>query len=160
MMYSLPILWKTIFDSYGAHIKKTPLWIFVSYKPPKRDQVGVSLDFDQIWVGKDLCHLKILQLCSSLKYGPEITPYLDTFHAVHLKRKHAIRLVGNGNKFMHTKLLMRSLQVLNFLQIKIKKILMLMHIIKTCSGAPIIFANKFTYFPIDIQQISRKTTFH
>ena len=60
MMYSLPILWKTIFDSYGAHIKKTPLWIFVSYKPPKRDQVGVSLDFDQIWVGEDLCHLKIL----------------------------------------------------------------------------------------------------
>ena len=85
---------------------------------------------------------------------------MDTFHVVHLKRKHAIRLVGNGNKFMHTKLLMRSLQVLNFLQIKIKKILMLMHISKTCSGVPIIFANKFTYFSIDIQQISRKTTFH
>ena len=40
---------KKIF-SYGAPIKNTPLWIFVSYKPPKGDQV----DFVQVWVGEDL----------------------------------------------------------------------------------------------------------
>ena len=56
MVYSLPILWKKIF-SYGPHIKNTPLWIFVSYKPLKGDQAGVSLDFDQLWEGEVLCQI-------------------------------------------------------------------------------------------------------
>ena len=56
MVYSLPILWKKNF-SYAPHIKNTPLWIFVSYKPLKGDQAGVSLDFDQLWVGEVLCQI-------------------------------------------------------------------------------------------------------
>ena len=66
-----------IFFSYGAPIKNTLLWTFVSYKPHKGDQDGVSLDFDQVWLGEDLYQiwcfiqilhyaLKIFLLCSSL----------------------------------------------------------------------------------------------
>ena len=57
MMYSLPILWKENFFPYDAPIKNMPLWIFVSYKPPEGDQAGVSLDFNQVWIRKDLCQI-------------------------------------------------------------------------------------------------------
>ena len=45
------------FFSYGPPIKNMPLWIFCSYKLPKGDQAGVSLDFDQVWVGEGLCQI-------------------------------------------------------------------------------------------------------
>ena len=37
MMYSLPMLWRKKKFFLCAPIKNTPLWIFVSYKTPKRD---------------------------------------------------------------------------------------------------------------------------
>ena len=39
---------KKNFFSYGAPTKNALLPIFVSYKSPKGDQAGVSLDFDQV----------------------------------------------------------------------------------------------------------------
>ena len=78
-------------------------------------------------------------------------------HKVHLKRKYAIRVTCNGHKFTHTKSFMRSLQVLNVFQINIQKIFVFMHFVKTCSDAPNIFANKFTYlcqrYPTNISNI-------
>ena len=42
-------------------------------------------------------------------------------HKIHLKQKHAIRLICNENKLTHIKPLMQSLQVLNVFQINIQK---------------------------------------
>ena len=47
---------KKIFFLWRTH-QNMPLWIFGSYKPPKGDQAGVSLDFDQVWVGEGLCQI-------------------------------------------------------------------------------------------------------
>ena len=83
---------------------------------------------------------------------------------IHLKQKHAFRLKCNENKFTHTKIrkftpLMRSLQVLNVFQINIQKILVFI----TCSDVPmyqVFLQINWPILPMDIQQISRKTTSH
>ena len=64
---------------------------------------------------------------------------------LHLKKqKHAIRLIYNENKFTHTRPLMWSLQVPNVFQTDIKKILVFMHRVKTCSDVPSSSGDKFT----------------
>ena len=47
---------KKIFLLCGT-IKNATLRIFVSYKPIKGDQLRVSFDFDQVWLGEDLCQI-------------------------------------------------------------------------------------------------------
>ena len=67
-------------------------------------------------------------------------------HNIHLKQKHAIRLIWNENKFTHTKPLIQSKLVLNVFQINIQNILVFMPHVKTCSNnVTSIFANTFTY---------------
>ena len=52
---------------YDAPVKNTPLWIFVSYKPPKGGQAGVSLDFDQVWIRKIYAKFGALfKICTTL----------------------------------------------------------------------------------------------
>ena len=38
-------------------------------------------------------------------------------HKVHLKQKHAVRLICNESKFTHTKPFMGSIQILNVFQV-------------------------------------------
>ena len=69
-------------------------------------------------------------------------------HKVHLKQKHAVRLICNESKFTHTKPLMGSIQALNVFQVNIQKIMFMCSCIflsKTCSDVPSIFAKKITY---------------
>ena len=74
-----------------------------------------------------------------------VGPHKATLHKVHLKQKHAIRLICNKNKFTHPKPHMRSLQVMKVFLMNIQKIFVFMHRVKSCSNVPIVFENKFTY---------------
>ena len=57
MMYSLPILWKKNFFPMTHPSKICHYGFLVLTSPPKGDQAGVSLDFDQVWVGEGLCQI-------------------------------------------------------------------------------------------------------
>ena len=57
MMYSLPILWKKNFFPMAHPSKICHYGFLVLTSPPKGDQAGVSLDFDQVWVGEGLCQI-------------------------------------------------------------------------------------------------------
>ena len=43
-----------------VHPPKISNYDFFSYKSPKGDQAGISLDFDKVWVGKIWCFIQNL----------------------------------------------------------------------------------------------------
>ena len=65
-------------------------------------------------------------------------------HKIHIKQKHAIRVVANETRYAHSKPLMRSLQILNIYQLNIHKTLIFMHQVNN-STAPSVFQEKFKY---------------
>ena len=83
-------------------------------------------------------------------------------HKVHLKQKHAVRLICNESKFTHTKPFMGSIQVLNVFQVNIQKIMFMCSCIfpKPVVMHQVFLQKKLPIPLIDTQQTSRKTTLH
>ena len=57
MIYSLPILWRKKNFPMIFPLKRHHYGFLFLKSPPNGDQDGVSLDFDQVWVGEDLCQI-------------------------------------------------------------------------------------------------------
>ena len=81
-------------------------------------------------------------------------------HKIHLKQKHVIHLICNENKFMHTRTLMQSLQVLNVFHVTIEKSLSSCIVSKLVVMYQLFLEINLPILLIDIQQISQKTTLH
>ena len=81
-------------------------------------------------------------------------------HKIHLKQKHVIHLICNENKFMHTRTLMQSLQVLNVFHVTIEKSLCSCIVSKLVVMYQLFLEINLPILLIDIQQISQKTTLH
>ena len=71
-----------------------------------------------------------------------------------------IRPICNENKVSNIKEFMWSLKLLNIFWKNIQKILVFIHLVKSCSDVRSIFAKTFPILPIDTQQISQKTISH
>ena len=81
-------------------------------------------------------------------------------HKIHLKQKHVIHLICNENKFMHTRTLMQSLQVLNVFHVTIEKSLCSCIVSKLVVMYQLFLEINLPILPIDIQQNSQETTLH
>ena len=165
---------KSVFpiNDWSTQKGRLPLALPVLSNENRRNRKGVLLDENMTWKGphkhyrkqisKNIWSIfrpkKLLNEDSLTKlYYSCINCYLNyvsmtwasiqktKLRKLHLKQKHAIRIVWNENIFTHTQPLMRSLQVLNDFQVNIQENLVFMHRVKTCSDVSSIFANKFIY---------------
>ena len=70
-------------------------------------------------------------------------------HDIHLKQKHAIRLVCNEKNLSTLSHSYDPYWLLTVFQLTFQKIFVFMHRVKTCSDVPFIFAINLPIFPTD-----------
>ena len=83
--------------------------------------------------------------------------YRTNLKKINSQQKHAIRIIFNKNKFVHTREIFKKQKILNVYQLNILSNIVFIHRVEN-KTAPYIFQN-FVSLPTPIQQISRLITF-